>query len=253
MTNARSSPSSAASSAHTASLLVLLQLASRLVTFTLNQALLSFTTPAAFGTATIQLEPLLNTVLFLSREGIRNALIRRKNDSTSEQDGPPGARHGGISGRRAVYTISLIPLAAGIPLSVLFYSFYARSTSLNTSRQPFFLPAVILYGSATCLELLSEPFFNRAQLEMDVKLRVSVEGSAVIVRAITTLLAIVYGGERWALLAFGLGQFAYATTLVARYYWHYKLSNASDMTSPAEHQRQVWMCGRKGSVLRCQD
>lgn len=193
--------------ARTASLLVLLQLGSRLVTFTLNQALLSYTTPAAFGTATVQLEPLLNTVLFLCREGIRGALARQSRSNLSSTE---------------VTKLSLLPVALGLPLSLAGFCIYARNTSPAVYQQDFFTVSVLLYGLSTVIELASEPYFNRAQLELDVKLRVSIEGSAVIARALTTLLFVLYGRDQVALLAFGAGQLAYAVVLFIRYSWHYR-------------------------------
>ena len=201
---------SATTASSTASLLLLLQIGSRLVTFSLNQALLAYTTPAAFGTATIQLEPLLNTVLFLCREGIRAALARSR---------PPS--------KSAIYKASLVPLALGLPLAVAAFSLYIRKVAIEILSQPHFRSAASLYGLATILELCSEPYFNRAQVALDVKVRVSIEGSAVIARAITTLLVVLYGRERTALLAFGLGQLMYSVTLLVRFAWHYSTGNVS--------------------------
>ena len=59
-----------------ASSLVFLQFFSRIFTFALNQALVRLASPQTFGTAAIQFELLLSTILFLSREGVRNALLR---------------------------------------------------------------------------------------------------------------------------------------------------------------------------------
>lgn len=189
----------------TATLLLLLQLGSRIVTFSLNQALLGFTTPAAFGTATIHLEPLLNTVLFLSREGIRSALIRTSSASS-----------------RNVLKISLIPLALGVPLSAAGFAFYRSKVSQSVYEQPFFPTSVALYALATCLELASEPLFIRAQIANNVKLRVSIEGTAVVARAIVTLAVILYGRDRLALVAFGAGQVTYAAFLLLRYLWFFR-------------------------------
>lgn len=201
---ASGSASASGSAGRTASLLLLLQLGSRIVTFSLNQALLAYTTPSAFGTATIQLEPLLNTVLFLSREGIRSALARTSSPSSS------------------VARISLLPLALGTPLALAFFGFYAHRVGLDVASQPCFNYAVAAYALATIVELASEPWFNEAQVAGNVKLRVGVEGSAVIARALVTLLVVVQGKEKAALLAFGLGQLAYASTLLARYAWHFQ-------------------------------
>lgn len=208
-----------ASNASTASLLVLLQLGSRLVTFTLNQALLAYTTPAAFGTATVQLEPLLNTVLFLCREGIRGALVRQsKQDVSSKQ----------------VTKLSLIPVALGVPVTLAGFWLYARNTSPSVYTQDFFAASVLLYALATVVELASEPYFNFAQLEMNVRLRVQIEGSAVIVRAATTLLLVLYGREHMALLAFAAGQLSYASTILVRYAWHYRSIKVANATKQVD-------------------
>ena len=58
--------------------LVLLQLLTRVLTFVLNQSLVRLASPEVFGTAAIQFDLIYSTVLFLSREGIRNALLDRK-------------------------------------------------------------------------------------------------------------------------------------------------------------------------------
>src|ERR1700733_2560590 len=67
-------------SATGASYLILLQVFTRLLTFTFNQLILRHTTPSVFGFATIQLELLSGTVLFLSREGFRIALQRDRGE-----------------------------------------------------------------------------------------------------------------------------------------------------------------------------
>lgn len=58
--------------------LVLLQLVSRLFSFSLNQLLLRSTTPQALGMATMGLEVIRDTGLFLVREGVRGAVIVRR-------------------------------------------------------------------------------------------------------------------------------------------------------------------------------
>lgn len=55
--------------------LIFLQLFSRLFSFSLNQVLLRSTTPQALGVATMGLEVVRDTTLFLVREGIRGAVV----------------------------------------------------------------------------------------------------------------------------------------------------------------------------------
>ena len=60
--------------------LIGLQLVSRLLTFILNQTLVRVASPEALGTASIQFEVLINTVLFFSREGVRGGLSRTQDE-----------------------------------------------------------------------------------------------------------------------------------------------------------------------------
>ena len=80
-----------------------LQLFSRLISFALNQALVRLATPDVYGTVSIQLELLLNTILFLSREGFRNALLRA--DVTISQ----------VDASLLVSNIALLPVYLGSP------------------------------------------------------------------------------------------------------------------------------------------
>jgi oligosaccharide translocation protein RFT1 len=146
--------SNAQSFASSASLLVALQLGSRLFTFGLNQALLRFVSPRAFGTAAIQFELLSSTILFLSREGFRNALIRAWNEKDTK-DG----KHMGVP--PDVVNLTLLPAIIGIPVSALVSLIYRSSCSKETSSQPYFDLAVAMYALASCLELGSEPLHIR--------------------------------------------------------------------------------------------
>jgi len=193
-----------ASSASGAVYLILLQLGSRLVTFSLNQILLRLASPKVFGTAAIQLEFVLNTILFLSREGVRGAMLRQKFPDAPQD-------------RNKLYNTSWIPFFVGLPLSLSCCSLYLRLADRSVSTQPHFQTVVALYGIAAIIELASEPLFLLSQLRLDFRKRVAVEGIAVVTRSLVTLLSIWYGGEERVLIAFAMGQLAYASTLVIRY------------------------------------
>ena len=62
--------------------LVGLQLVSRLFSFALNQLLLRSTSPQALGVATMGLEVVRDTGLFLVREGVRGAVVVRACNQT---------------------------------------------------------------------------------------------------------------------------------------------------------------------------
>ena len=211
----RSSPMSerqlGKSSLTNASSLVLLQLFSRAFTFGLNQALVRLATPQTFGTAAIQFELLLSTILFLSREGVRNALLRSSVKSQKKD-----------SNVALTENISLIPVFLGVPISGLAALVYVQSASTTTTSQPHFHLSVAVYALAAVLELLSEPLYVRAQNELRLNVRVRAEGAAVVSKAVVTFLVLAFASGEWALVAFAVGQAAYGFSLLVAFWGVYK-------------------------------
>ncbi|EMD39779.1 hypothetical protein CERSUDRAFT_150450 [Gelatoporia subvermispora B] len=192
-----------------ASFLVLLQLFSRLFTFILNQALVRLVSPQVFGTAAIQFELLLSTILFLSREGVRNALLRAPSSGqTSEKKSDDEA---------LVSNISLLPILLGVPTAILATLLYLKTASSTTTSQPHFRLAVVIYALAALFELLSEPLYVRAQNELRVDVRVRAEGAAVVMKTVVAFAALVVLDAEWALVAFALGQAAYGLTMLVEF------------------------------------
>ncbi|KZV73226.1 Rft-1-domain-containing protein [Peniophora sp. CONT] len=185
-----------------ASSLVLLQAVSRIFTFALNQALVRLASPQTFGTAAIQFELLLSTILFLSREGVRNALLR----SSSKQNDS-----------KQVANISVLPVYFGIPSAFLMSFAYIWISAESTSVQPFFTTSVLIYATAASIELLSEPLYIRAQNELRFDIRVRAEGLAVFFKTIFTFLVLAFGPSEWALLAFAAGQMGYGLATFATF------------------------------------
>jgi len=136
------------SSLVSASSLMALQLLSRVFTFFLNQALFRLTTPSAFGAATIQFELILSTILFLSREGIRNALLRAPSRSSSKD----------ATAKQS--NLSSFPIFAGIPLALSTAFLYTRYAGQEIKLQPYFKSTIALYALAAVIELFSEPYYN---------------------------------------------------------------------------------------------
>ena len=193
-----------------ASSLVLLQLLSRVFTFILNQALVRLVTPQVFGTASIQFELLLSTILFLSREGVRNALLRSSSDSNKRS-----------KDSTLVNNIALLPVVLGIPIAILSVSTYLYSSSATTSSQPHFHLSAVIYALAAFCELLSEPLYIRALNDLRIQLRVKSEGTAVFMKTVVTFLALVLLPPEWALVAFAAGQAAYGLTMLFGFLWAY--------------------------------
>ncbi|KAG8894470.1 Oligosaccharide translocation protein rft1, partial [Tulasnella sp. 417] len=199
---AGSEPSLSSKALGIASSLMLLQLLSRGVTFALNQALARLASPAVFGTASIQFELLSSTILFLSREGVRNALLRAKSDA-GDKTQDTSTMHPSIE------NISLLPPLFGVPVALFSALLYLYFTPPSTLSQPYFTESVAIYALAAVLVLISEPLYIRAQNDLQFGIRVRAEGSAVILKAVVAVAMIVLGGEEKALLAFALGQAAY--------------------------------------------
>ena len=199
------------SSLANASSLVLLQLFSRAFTFGLNQALVRLATPQTFGTAAIQFELLLSTILFLSREGVRNALLRSSLKNKNKD-----------SNLALVENISLIPVFLGIPVAGLTALVYVQSASTTTASQPHFHLSVAIYALAAIFELLSEPLYIRAQNELKLNIRVRAEGAAVVSKAIISFLVLAFASGEWALVAFSFGQAAYGLSLLMVFLGVYK-------------------------------
>ncbi|KAI8974226.1 Rft-1-domain-containing protein [Trametes punicea] len=189
--------------------LVLLQLFSRVVTFILNQALVRLVSPQVFGTTSIQFELLLSSILFLSREGVRNALLRAPSHTQLSMDQD--------SAKRLVTNVSLLPVLLGIPTAAISAFIYLGTSHSTTSSQPHFRTSVALYVLAAFFELLSEPMYIRTQNELRFQVRVRAEGTAVMLKTLVTFLVLVAASEDWALVAFALGQMAYGLTMLVSF------------------------------------
>ncbi|KAF8515730.1 Rft-1-domain-containing protein [Hysterangium stoloniferum] len=199
--------------------LVLLQLFSRIITFLLNQASVRLASPQTFGTAAIQFELLLSTILFICREGVRNALLRTHS-----------AKQRGATSVDGVANISRLPLLLGVPISVLAAVLYIFASDSATSAQPLFRTSVTLYALAAIVELTSEPLYILAQNQLRFQVRVCAEGAAIISKTAVTFIMLVFGPPHWALLAFASGQAAYGLATLGSYLRVYGCANIFRLT-----------------------
>lgn len=240
-----STSGSAAPAAASASTLILLQISARALTFILNQLLVRLVSPSIFGLANIQLELLLSTILFLSRDAIRTILIRNEpatpeakasqddNRKTAvEQTGP---RKGTPN---SIHNISLLPIPIGFAFTVLACSVYAFYISPEPIRAvPTFNVSVALYAVGAMSELTYEPLLIRAVRLGQPALRVKAEGMAVFMKVVSTI-AVILILPRWSspptlfrsilmdekavvLLAFGIGQALFGLTMLAVHLAHF--------------------------------
>lgn len=179
--------------------LVLLQLLTRVLTFVLNQSLVRLASPEVFGTAAIQFDLIYSTILFLSREGIRNALLR-----SSDQN----------------ITLARLPLKLGLAVASLVVGVYIYSSDRITVSQEGFHLSLGLYVAAAWTELWVEPMYIQTIKSGKLRVRMQAEGGMAIVKAIVTFGSLVMSPKQ-ALLGFALGQISGAGWLAGRYIWEY--------------------------------
>lgn len=185
-------------SAKGATFLILLQVASRALTFAVNQVLLRFLSPELLGVSA-QLELFSISVLYFARESLRVALQRQAH------------------GTQAVVNLSYLAVFFGTPLAYLLALSWLRS---ETPDVPYFTEALLVYCLATFLELLSEPAFSAVQQKLLYKIRASAESSATVLRCFGTCGSAILAsraGLDIGVLPFAIGQLTYALALLVVY------------------------------------
>ena len=114
-------------SAKGATFLILLQVASRALTFAVNQILLRFLSPELLGVSA-QLELFSISVLYFARESLRVALQRQAH------------------GKQAVVNLAYLAVVTGLPLTYVLAHLWLQS---DTPKVPYFAEALSLYCLST--------------------------------------------------------------------------------------------------------
>lgn len=197
-----------------ASLLIILQLTSRLATFIANQLLLRYLTAPLLGIST-QLEVYYLSVLFFARESLRVAIQRQGTAATTTTKRNDEERREG----QAVVNLGYLAVAIGSVVSLVLGWMYLTSADNET---PYLATSLQLYGVAAMVELLSEPCFVLMQLRLQFGTRAAAESIATFLRC-----AVVFGSAVWAsspqrnldlgVLPFALGQMSYGVALLLVY------------------------------------
>lgn len=156
----------------------------RLLSFVLNQLIIRFANPVIIGVAAIQLELLLSSLLFLSREAIRLALLRAN-----------------ISDKlkfKQFINLSWIP-ALFLLIIWISFMFFKQTWSANVSPQ-----VVQLYILGALFEVCGEPLFNFYNHQILLRPRVLAESLAVTIRSLTTCILVIY--FQMGIQGFGIAQ-----------------------------------------------
>jgi oligosaccharide translocation protein RFT1 len=199
--------------------LILIQVASRALTFIGNQVLLRFLSPELLGIA-VQLELFAVFVLYFSRESLRVALQRQpaQKSEISKDDGQYRKTRSLQS--QKIVNMSYLVVFLGSCLSIAFgYGWYNRADEAVLAS-PYFGTSLLLYGIATIVELLSEPSFIIIQQNLLYQERAQAETRAAIIKCIVSCAtAFLSTSLKWnpSTLPFAMGQCGYAISLLTFY------------------------------------
>ncbi|VVT46671.1 uncharacterized protein SAPINGB_P001329 [Magnusiomyces paraingens] len=226
-----------------ASVLIAGQFFSKLVTFSLNQLIFRFVGPEVVG-ANSQLELFVSTILFFSREAIRLATQRQtlsgKRPDVYRFEG--GVVENTLSGTvQEVINIGFLPVLMGIPLAAILSFTYLHYNNTPDDSRTISI-AVAIFALAAIIELASEPAFLLFQLKLQFKKRASFESIAVTCRCILTFfisLADHRNNVVNSIIAFAVGQLAYASVLTGLYIFE-GLKEAHAGQYELTYPRPIW-------------
>lgn len=209
-----------------AAYLVAAQVATKAVTFVLNQMYLRKITPEVFGVAAY-LEFVVNSVLFFSREAQRGASQRVSVGSASQT-------------ARAVGNFACVPLLVAGPVFAVLWWSQKASDMYRLSVRPlaYFGATAACVVALVALELLAEPMFALAVFRGDMKFRSKVESAAVVGKCLLTFAGVTWwghGDENKAVVCFAAGHVVHAAIILAGYWVH------SPRWKPRRLQSGAWV------------
>lgn len=136
--------------------IMLVNVLQRIMTFILNQSMISWTSPEVFGMAAISLELLLSSLLFLSREGIRLACLRETALIPDDRQ-----RIVNLSWVPSIILVSMLMTLWVFQSKINIFSKYSTPTLTATSvLEKFDVDILLMYCSGALLEVMGEPWFN---------------------------------------------------------------------------------------------
>lgn len=186
-------------SARGASFLILVQIASKALTFTLTQLLLRRLSPALLG-ASVHLELYKIATLYFSRESLRVATERRSG--------------GGV---QAAINLSYLAILAGVPVGSGIAWLWTRG---GVPDVPFLVEGLRVNGLAALVELAMEPAFVAVQQRMLYKVRAAAEVPGVMVKTFVTAGLVLWSrreGIDLGVLPFAVGELANSSTMAVIY------------------------------------
>jgi oligosaccharide translocation protein RFT1 len=242
----------------------------KLFSFGCTQIVIRFLDPSKLGQAHVQLELLLTTILFISREGFRLALTTSSTTTATEQ------QQYSSSWSVAWLTIPFVTIISGIVL--VFHSVYtssgidgddaSSSESASSSRRDYQIAGVLMIVSSW-IEACGEPPVLYFLCKLQVHVRVAGETIATLLKTITTVVLFhvlslyeqrykdddnINKSNQWQVTVLGLAQLVYAITYTVYMYrqanklggieWKQHIPGSSTMLStktlPSVTTKRYW-------------
>ncbi|KAL3435715.1 Rft protein-domain-containing protein [Aspergillus tetrazonus] len=213
-------------------ILIFVQLASRVFIFASNQVILRSLSPSILGIAS-QLELFLISILYFSRESIRAAIQRHPLESLPTH--PAGSidtnalspvrerekRRIREASSQSIVNMSYLSVGMGIITATAFAVFYMRFVPVEVSETPYYHMSVAITAIASLIELASEPIFAIIQQYMLYSKRATVEISAAFSKSLVTCGTFIWAvrnGHSLGVLPFALGHLSYALIIFCGYF-----------------------------------
>lgn len=177
----------------------------KIASFSLTNLLVRFTNPEVVGMASIQLKLLLSTMLFLSREGIRLALLREKILSSNQ--------------RQRFINLSWLPAFILFWIGALLVLWQGENRL-----------AIAMYCLGAFFESVGEPWVNIYQKHGTIIPRMQAEAVALFSKSIVTFITVAYFGL--GVHGFGIAQISYGLVyyiVLSSYSWTIIMENEYSM------------------------
>ncbi|KAL4937154.1 hypothetical protein BDV06DRAFT_203486 [Aspergillus oleicola] len=243
--SSKSASNMGASAISGTTILIFVQLASRLFIFASNQLILRSLSPSVLGIAA-QLELLLISILYFSRESIRTAIQRQPlwpssaSSAGTDQHATSSSKKGErrkiqIASSQSIVNMSYLSIGMGIVTALTFAAFYVRFASDEVLETPYYHTSVVITAIASLIELCSEPIFAAVQQYTLLSRRAAVEVSAAFFKSLVTCGISIWAvrkGHILGALPFALGYLSYAIGVLCGYFlvafyqrsdWHFSL------------------------------
>ncbi|KAJ3228661.1 Oligosaccharide translocation protein rft1 [Chytriomyces hyalinus] len=227
--------------------LMALNVWSRLLTFALNQLALRYITRNVLGIVGVEMELLLATVLFLSRECIRMALLRC-DQTLPNNAGPITMSHDQFALHQRIVNLAYVPIAFGAVIIAGISSYFGY---FHVADSPSGAMRAVFCGAAF-IELLAEPFYILSVNNLFFSVRVRIEGLAMFVKCVATVAFLrasriesdtMRVSERDGVAAFAWAQLAYACVLLAGFLLHFArvYKHVRVAASNKAYPQQLWL------------